>query len=121
MPSPFPGMDPYLEKPGLWPDVHHSLISAYRDLLAAQLRPKYLVRIDERAYISEESEEALKPQRAVPDVEIVGRPGWEDTRFRSAMTRQPWTIAEPVIATTWFEEEIREAYLKIIDVESRTS
>ncbi|MGZ3385325.1 MAG: DUF4058 family protein, partial [Isosphaeraceae bacterium] len=22
MPSPFPGMDPYLEEPGLWPDVH---------------------------------------------------------------------------------------------------
>ncbi len=57
MPSPFPGMDPYLEKPGLWPDVHHSLISAYRDLLAAQLRPKYLVQIDERAYITEESDD----------------------------------------------------------------
>lgn len=27
MPSPFPGMDPYLEDPGLWPDVHHGLIS----------------------------------------------------------------------------------------------
>ncbi|MFN0055331.1 MAG: DUF4058 family protein [Planctomycetales bacterium] len=24
MPSPFPGMDPYLEDPGLWPDVHHA-------------------------------------------------------------------------------------------------
>ncbi len=28
MPSPFPGMDPYLEPPHLWPDVHHALISA---------------------------------------------------------------------------------------------
>ena len=26
MPSPFPGMDPYLENPGLWPVVHHRLI-----------------------------------------------------------------------------------------------
>jgi len=25
MPSPFPGMDPYLEHPALWPDVHLSL------------------------------------------------------------------------------------------------
>ena len=28
-------------------------------------------------------------------------------------------VADPVIATTWFEEQIHEAYLKIIDVESR--
>jgi hypothetical protein len=28
MPSPFPGMDPYLEHPGMWPEVHHRLISA---------------------------------------------------------------------------------------------
>ena len=38
MPSPFPGMDPYLENPSLWPDVHHMLISSYREMLAAQLR-----------------------------------------------------------------------------------
>ncbi|MBM3227164.1 MAG: DUF4058 family protein, partial [Candidatus Tectomicrobia bacterium] len=25
MPTPFPGMDPYLEQPGLWLDVHNAL------------------------------------------------------------------------------------------------
>ena len=25
MPSPFPGMDPYLEKPALWPDIHQRI------------------------------------------------------------------------------------------------
>jgi hypothetical protein len=119
MPSPFPGMDPYLEKPSLWPDVHHSLISIYRDLLAAQLRPKYLVRIDERAYISDETDETLKAQLRVPDVEITGRPGWEDAVFSLHEDTSGVEIAEPVIATTWFEEEIREAFLKIMDVESR--
>ncbi|MGZ3485541.1 MAG: DUF4058 family protein, partial [Isosphaeraceae bacterium] len=43
MPSPFPGMDPYLEEPGLWPDVHHELISETRALLNTILRPKYYV------------------------------------------------------------------------------
>ena len=33
MPSPFPGMDPYLEDAGLWPDVHHELISTARHIL----------------------------------------------------------------------------------------
>ena len=28
VPSPFPGMDPYLESRELWPDVHHRFISA---------------------------------------------------------------------------------------------
>ena len=28
-------------------------------------------------------------------------------------------VAEPIVATTWFEEEIHEAFLKIIDRESR--
>ncbi|QWK12050.1 MAG: DUF4058 family protein [Thermoflexus hugenholtzii] len=27
MPSPFPGMDPYLERPDLWPDFHGNLAS----------------------------------------------------------------------------------------------
>ena len=50
MPSPFPGMDPYLEDPALWPDVHHELICITRELLLAQLPPKYFVQIDERHY-----------------------------------------------------------------------
>src|ERR1041385_4849596 len=46
MPSPFPGMDPYLEDRQLWPDVHLSLIVAIRDALAPQVEPDYYVRIE---------------------------------------------------------------------------
>ena len=42
MPSPFPGMDPYLENPALWPDVHHELISSIRALLNEVIRPRYV-------------------------------------------------------------------------------
>ena len=45
MPSPFPGMDPYLEGP-LWPDVHHTLATEIRQLLAPRIRPKYMARIE---------------------------------------------------------------------------
>jgi Protein of unknown function (DUF4058) len=51
MPSPFPGMDPYLESPGLWPDVHHQLISEFQALLVAQLRPRYYATVDIRTYV----------------------------------------------------------------------
>ena len=50
MPSPFPGMDPYLEHPALWPDVHHGLIEALRNALAPLLRPRYRIAVEERVY-----------------------------------------------------------------------
>ncbi|HBE21084.1 MAG TPA: hypothetical protein DDW51_26675, partial [Cyanobacteria bacterium UBA11367] len=30
MPSPFPGMNPYLENPLFWSEVHHRFITAVR-------------------------------------------------------------------------------------------
>jgi hypothetical protein len=64
-------------------------------VLTAQLRPKYLVRIEERIYIADESDEMFRSQSRIPEV------------------------AEPIAATTWFEVEIHEAFLNVIDRESR--
>jgi hypothetical protein len=68
MPSPFPGMDPYLEEPTLWPDVHGRLINAASELLLAQLRPKYFVQIDERLYLANDNDEAR--DLIIPDLRI---------------------------------------------------
>ena len=54
MPSPFPGMDPYLESPHLWPDVHHSLLNQIRNVLQQILRPRHVVRVSLRVYESDE-------------------------------------------------------------------
>ncbi len=51
MPSPFPGMDPYLEESRRWPDVHQSLITYIRDALQPAVRPRYHARMGERVYI----------------------------------------------------------------------
>ncbi|MGP0064047.1 MAG: DUF4058 family protein [Isosphaeraceae bacterium] len=115
MPSPFPGMDPYLENPVLWSDVHHSLISIYRETLAAQLRPKYVVKIEERVYISDESDEEFDIQVRVPDVEVAIRAGGESAQFSLGDEAAQLEIAEPVVATTWFEKVVHEAYLTIVD------
>lgn len=45
MPSPFPGMDPYLEG-YLWPDVHHRLATQISDQLMPMSRPRYVARIE---------------------------------------------------------------------------
>ena len=52
MPSPFPGMDPYLEHRARWPDLHHRLISYASEYLRPRLHPKYIARIHERIEIS---------------------------------------------------------------------
>ena len=48
MPSPFPGMDPYVEERSLWPDMHPCLIYNISEALQPQVRPRYVARISER-------------------------------------------------------------------------
>jgi len=52
MKSPFPGMDPYLERH--WGDVHHSLVQYTRDALQAGLPPDLRARVEERVYLETE-------------------------------------------------------------------
>ena len=48
MPSPFPGMDPYLENRGLWKSVRDSLVYRMLEDLQPQLRPRYLAVLEGR-------------------------------------------------------------------------
>lgn len=51
MPSPFSGMDPYLEHPELWTEVHSRLIVNLAEFLCPILRPKYRVAVEKLTYI----------------------------------------------------------------------
>ena len=68
MPSPFPGMDPYLEDPSIWPDLHSTMISYIREALQPQVRPKYVARIGERVEVADFG------TKYVPDVMLVEPP-----------------------------------------------
>lgn len=116
MPSPFPGMDPYLEDPGLWPDVHHELISAARAVLTERLRPKYFVRVDLRVYISDEEDPGRRV--LVPDLRVAESEPGSAVSMRARSTAGVG-IAEPTIITKLIDEEINEAYLEVTDRESR--
>lgn len=56
MPSPFPGMDPYLEG-DLWPEFHATLTHAIRAQLLLRLTPKYVALLAKR-YVRDRSAEA---------------------------------------------------------------
>lgn len=53
MPSPFPGMDPYLEHPTLWPAFQHQLLACLYQILLPGLVDRYRARVGTRCYVSE--------------------------------------------------------------------
>src|SRR5947207_9923988 len=57
MPSPFPGMNPYLEQNDTWEDFHQDFITRTREILSEQVGPNYLVKIEVRLYLHELSAE----------------------------------------------------------------
>lgn len=68
---PFPGMDPYLEQPHLWPDVHHRLITAICDQIQQQIVPRYTAMIT--PYVAFENLEITPVRVAIPDVAVLKR------------------------------------------------
>ena len=64
MRGPFPGMDPYLEHPILWPSVHTRLIVALANQLRPRVRPRYVASVEERVFIEGPDEQRI------PDVWI---------------------------------------------------
>jgi hypothetical protein len=68
MSTPFIGMNPQLEDPDLWTEVHHQLISAIAIHLGPALRPKYRI-----AMVSDRSETivvSLKPGDPEPILDL---------------------------------------------------
>src|SRR3954467_15989290 len=53
MPSPFPGMNPYIEQPAAWQDFHNRFATIAAELIGAQVLPRYYVKIEEHVFIHE--------------------------------------------------------------------
>ncbi len=113
MPSPFPGMDPYLETPELWPDVHHELISQIRSFLNPALRPRYVARVELRVYVSDDDDPGR--EAILPDVRVekLKRKGTRKPKDSSALA-----ITEPLTVPLLIDDEIEEARLEIRHLES---
>lgn len=69
MPSPFPGMDPYLEG-SEWISVHVELSSEIARQLAPKLRPKYIVRTMRRFIIDLPEDVSILTGDLYPDVGV---------------------------------------------------
>lgn len=118
MPSPFPGMDPYLETPRLWYDVHHTLISQIQTALNRALARRYVVRVKMRSFVSNEDDPARDVWRALDaGVERTAK------RKRPNATKGAKTLSipEPLNIPFSVEDKIEEAFLEVRHVESKTT
>lgn len=114
MPSPFPGMNPYLEHPELWPGVHHLLISEIARVLSPLLRPKYRVAVEVRMYETSGERSLLV---GIPDVTVQRRVSASTAPMPNVAVLS--TAAQPVTVTIPMPEIIKEGYLQIKDVETK--
>ena len=68
MPSPFPGMDPYIESPELWSDFHNNLASEMQAHLNRHIQPRYFARLT--PYVTYEVVEVGQVYGVRPDVGV---------------------------------------------------
>ena len=111
MPTPFPGMDPYLERPGLWEEVHTRLIVAMADTLGPQVHPRYRVSVERRTYLA-----VFTPD----EYYFVGKP---DLLITSSYGHSPDLASaataigvKPQVAELPMPIEVIERYLEVRDV-----
>lgn len=115
MPSPFPGMNPYLEQEEVWQDFHQSFIPLARELLAAQVRPAYVVKIEEYLFIHELSaEERSLLGRSDVSLKDSAVAGFQPRTATGAAATAPYYARIPQAVDTE-----RHSYLEIRDRQGR--
>ena len=73
MASPFPGMDPYLENPEIFPDFHDSVISYLREASRQAFQAPYFAALGRRVWI-EVSRRSIGPDVEMRQRQSAGRP-----------------------------------------------
>ena len=118
MPSPFPGMDPYIEACGLWGDFHDSLVAEVKRVLAERAPDRYTVRSGERSYVVlvAKEERDRKEHMTQADVATTTSPisAFGDTSaLATAVAEKVETDQEPVTMRALVEMELREPFIEI--------
>ncbi len=104
MPSPFPGMDPYLEHPRIFPDLHDTFIVYLRSEIQRALPQRYVARLGQRTWI-EASERPVEPDVSVKVAPI------ESTS--TAVAALPGLVATEPVVVTVLHDEISEPFIEI--------
>ncbi len=112
MPSPFPGMDPYLEPH--WPDVHAVLTSEARTALNRQLPKGLVARVEERVAVGSAPDGAAGSTRVGPDVRVVATSPADRTSGAAAAALV--RVDAPYLLLADDEPPV-ERYVRVIDAD----
>lgn len=112
MPSPFPGMNPYIERAEVWEDFHTHFMSFAVEILVPQVRPRYFVKIAENVYIHERSADERRPL-GKPDLSVTPAAGPRPSPVASAAG--PGSAAPAAVLIPEGIEETRVPFLEIRD------
>jgi hypothetical protein len=111
MPSPFPGMNPYLEHPEIWAGLHHWLIVELARFLSPQLRPKYRVAVEVRMYETIGEQSLLI---GIPDLTVKGSQATTQQPMTNVAVAQPPT--QPQTVEVPVPEIVKQGYLEVREV-----
>jgi hypothetical protein len=119
--SPFPGMDPYLEAPDIWPDFHDRLAGVLSAMLNELLPQRYYARIQKRPELGVVLEAGIL-RRIVPDVTVLRRTVREvQTAYVISQARvvvdKPRTVATPGIEFRIRTDPIQHHFVEIRDAQ----
>src|SRR5437879_1143854 len=108
MPSPFPGMDPYLES-WIWSDFHATMITALRAQLNAMLPKRYVAATELYIWLEDP-----------PEREILGGPDFHLAEQLPATGPGSAVATVPAPVTTVLPGvERKQRYLRIVDAGQR--
>lgn len=107
-------MDPWLEQPALWADVHNRLVAEIGNTLGPPLRPRYYVSLEERVYLADVSGRELVGRPDVTVADPSGRGPRRETGGSPAVSDSAGTLT----VTVPMPDEVRETYLEIRELGS---
>ena len=112
MPSPFPGMDPYLEG-SLWPDVHQRLATEISDVLTPRLRPRYVARLAVATLYDQSPEHEIGI--LYRDVEIIQRRGIKPVSSGNIPVKETIRPISRALTVPILDFSVRVANVEIYD------
>src|SRR5438445_1601688 len=113
MPSPFPGMDPYLEHPDLFPGLHDDLVSQMKQVLQQGLPEGYYATSKSRVWIE------VSQRYIEPDVDVLRSRETAQPKSRAngpAVLVPPTARGHPVLVSIPHDER-RESFLEIHSIQ----
>ncbi len=109
MPSPFPGVNPYLENSAYWSSIHHWLITEIARLLNQKLAPKYVVAVEVRIYETSGEKSTLI---GIPD-NIIAKSSENTIKSPESNVAVAASSIQPLTIELSLPETIKQGYLEV--------